>query len=329
MNHDSETAPADEAVMLEKVQVGVSSCLLGEEVRFDGGHKRDAYLTGTLASYFDFVPFCPEAAVGLGIPRQPIRLVRRGVSVRAVGVKTPELDPTDQLAAYAEATTGQLSHISGYIFKKASPSCGMERVKVYNEKGMPEQNGVGIYAGVLMQRLPLLPVEEEGRLGDAVLRENFIERVFVYHRWQQMMRDGLTASGLVDFHSDHKYLILAHDQEAYRQLGRLVADAGKGDLERLAADYATLLMQTLKRPATTRQHVNVLQHLLGYLKKHLDTLDREELLETIEQYRQGLLPLIVPITLIRHHFRRNPDPYVLRQYYLSPHPKELMLRNRI
>lgn len=329
MNHDSETAPADEAVMLEKVQVGVSSCLLGEEVRFDGGHKRDAYLTGTLASYFDFVPFCPEAAVGLGIPRQPIRLVRRGVSVRAVGVKTPELDPTDQLAAYAETTTGQLSHISGYIFKKASPSCGMERVKVYNEKGMPEQNGVGIYAGVLMQRLPLLPVEEEGRLGDAVLRENFIERVFVYHRWQQMMRDGLTASGLVDFHSDHKYLILAHDQEAYRQLGRLVADAGKGDLERLAADYATLLMQTLKRPATTRQHVNVLQHLLGYLKKHLDTLDREELLETIEQYRQGLLPLIVPITLIRHHFRRNPDPYVLRQYYLSPHPKELMLRNRI
>ncbi|MCP5448412.1 MAG: DUF1722 domain-containing protein [Chromatiaceae bacterium] len=315
--------------MLEKVQVGVSSCLLGEEVRFDGGHKRDAYLTGTLASYFDFVPFCPEAAVGLGIPRQPIRLVRRGVSVRAVGVKTPELDPTDQLAAYAETTTGQLSHISGYIFKKASPSCGMERVKVYNEKGMPEQNGVGIYAGVLMQRLPLLPVEEEGRLGDAVLRENFIERVFVYHRWQQMMRDGLTASGLVDFHSDHKYLILAHDQEAYRQLGRLVADAGKGDLERLAADYATLLMQTLKRPATTRQHVNVLQHLLGYLKKHLDTLDREELLETIEQYRQGLLPLIVPITLIRHHFRRNPDPYVLRQYYLSPHPKELMLRNRI
>ena len=196
MNHDSETAPADEAVMLEKVQVGVSSCLLGEEVRFDGGHKRDAYLTGTLASYFDFVPFCPEAAVGLGIPRQPIRLVRRGASVRAVGVKTPELDPTDQLAAYAETTTGQLSHISGYIFKKASPSCGMERVKVYNEKGMPEQNGVGIYAGVLMQRLPLLPVGEEGRLGDAVLRENFIERVFVYHRWQQMMREHDMGAGM-------------------------------------------------------------------------------------------------------------------------------------
>ena len=157
MHQDSETDPTDEAVTFDKIQVGVSSCLLGEEVRFDGGHKRDAYLTGTLASYFDFVPFCPEAAVGLGIPRQPIRLVRRGASVRAVGVKTPELDPTDQLAAYAETTTGQLSHISGYIFKKASPSCGMERVKVYNEKGMPEQNGVGIYAGVLMQRLPLLP----------------------------------------------------------------------------------------------------------------------------------------------------------------------------
>ena len=162
-----------------------------------------------------------------------------------------------------------------------------------------------------------------------MLRENFIERVFVYHRWQQMVRDGLTAGELVELHSDHKYLILAHDQEAYRQLGRLVADAGKGDLEQLAADYVAILMRTLKRPATPRQHVNVLQHLLGFLKEHLDKIDREEMVETIEQYRQGLLPLIVPITLIRHHFRRNPDPYVLRQYYLSPHPKELMLRNRI
>jgi len=329
MKPETEKEPTDGEMQVDKIQVGISSCLLGQEVRFDGGHKRDSYVTGTLSAYFDFVPFCPEAAVGLGIPRQPIRLVRRGEEVRAVGVKTPELDPTADLAVFANHTVSQLGYISGYILKKASPSCGMERVKVYNEKGMPERTGVGIYAEVLMRRLPLLPVEEEGRLGDAVLRENFIERVFVYHRWQQMVRDGLTAGELVEFHSDHKYLILAHEQEAYRQLGRLVADAGKGELEQLAADYIAILMRTLKRPATPRQHVNVLQHLLGYLKENLDKIDREEMVETIEQYRQGLLPLIVPITLIRHHFRRNPDTYVLRQYYLSPHPKELMLRNRI
>jgi len=316
-------------LLLEKIRVGVSSCLLGQEVRFDGGHKRDNYLTGTLSSYFEFIPFCPEAAVGLGIPRQPIRLVRRGEEIRAVGVRTPELDPTDQLAAFAERTARQLGEISGYILKKDSPSCGMERVKIYNDKGMPERKGVGIYAGVLMRRLPLLPVEEEGRLGDAVLRENFIERVFVYHRWQRLVREGLTAKGLIEFHSDHKFLILSHHQKAYRELGRLVADAGKSDLEKLADAYIAILMNALKRPARPRQHVNVLEHLLGFLKENLDKTDREEMVETIAQYRQGLLPLIVPITLIRHHFRRHPDPYVLRQYYLSPHPKELMLRNSI
>jgi len=329
MSQETETESTEEELPVAKIQVGISSCLLGQEVRFDGGHKRDSYVTGTLSEYFDFVPFCPEAAVGLGVPRQPIRLVRRGEEIRAVGVRTPELDPTDDLAALANRTTRQLGCLSGYILKNASPSCGMERVKVYNEKGMPDRIGVGIYAKVLMDKLPLLPVEEEGRLGDAVLRENFIERVFVYHRWQQLLRDGLTPPDLVEFHSDHKYLIMAHNQESYRQLGRMVADAGKADLTQLAADYVATLMTALKQPATPRQHVNVLQHLLGYLKAHLDKIDREEMVETIAQYRQGLLPLIVLITLIRHHFRRHPDPYVMRQYYLAPHPKELMLRNRI
>lgn len=329
MNKETELKTAAEAVALDKILVGISSCLLGQEVRFDGGHKRDSYVNGTLSEYFDFVPFCPEAGVGLGIPRQPIRLVRQGEEIRAVGTRTPELDPTDDLAAFASRTVSQLTDISGYILKNASPSCGMERVKVYNDKGMPERIGVGIYAGVLMERLPLLPVEEEGRLGDAVLRENFIERVFVYHRWQQLRGNGLTAHKLVEFHADHKYLIMAHSQETYRQLGRMVAEAGKAELEPLADTYAAELMAALKRPVKPRQHVNVLQHLLGYLKDHIDKLDREEMVETIEQYRQGLVPLIVPITLIRHHFRRYPDPYVMRQYYLSPHPKELMLRNRI
>jgi len=314
---------------IDKIQVGISSCLLGQEVRFDGGHKRDSYITGTLSDYFDFVPVCPEAAVGLGIPRQPIRLVKRGDGIRALGVKTPELDPTDELAAFGRRTAKQLGDISGYILKNRSPSCGMERVKVYGDKGMPKNSGVGIYAGELMKNLPLLPVEEEGRLGDPVLRENFIERVFVYHRWQQLIDGGLSAHKLVEFHSDHKYLILSHSQETYRQLGHMVADAGNANLGKLGTDYITGLMTALKRPATPRQHVNVLQHLLGYLKEQLDRLDREEMVETIDQYRQGLLPLIVPVTLIRHHFRRHPAPYVMRQFYLSPHPKELMLRNRI
>jgi uncharacterized protein YbgA (DUF1722 family)/uncharacterized protein YbbK (DUF523 family) len=311
------------------IRVGISSCLLGEEVRFDGGHKRDAYITGTLSRFFEFVPVCPEAAVGLGIPRQPIRLVRRGGSVRAVGVKDPQLDPTDALAEFGRKTASRLADVSGFILKNNSPSCGMERVRIYSEKGMPERKGVGVFAAALMEALPLLPVEEEGRLGDPVLRENFIERVFVYHRWQQFAASGLSPGGLVDFHADHKYLIMAHSQAAYRELGRMVADAGGADLRVLADGYLAKLMSTLRKPASARQHVNVLHHLMGYLKRHLDADDRAELVDMIQQYRDGLVPLVVPITLLRHHFRRHPVPYVDRQHYLAPHPKELMLRNRI
>lgn len=311
------------------IRVGISSCLLGEEVRFDGGHKRDAYVTGTLSQFFEFVPLCPEAAVGLGIPRQPIRLVRRGDGVRAVGVKDPGLDPTDALAEFGRQTASGLGDVSGYILKNNSPSCGMERVRIYSEKGMPERKGVGIFAAALMDALPLLPVEEEGRLGDPVLRENFIERVFVYHRWQRLAEAGLSPGGLVDFHADHKYLIMAHSQAAYRELGRMVADAGSADLSVLADRYVAKLMSTLRKPASARQHVNVLHHLMGYLKRYLDADDRAELVEMIQQYRDGLVPLIVPITLLRHHFRRHPVAYVDRQHYLVPHPKELMLRNRI
>lgn len=274
-------------------------------------------------------PCVPRPRPGWVSRAEPIRLVRSEGGVRARGVRNPDLDPTDALLECAVRAVGQLGDIAGYILKNRSPSCGMERVKVYTPQGMPVDNGSGIYAAELMRRLPLLPVEEEGRLGDPVLRENFVERVFVYRRWQRLLAAGVSAGRLVDFHADHKYLIMAHSQDAYRKLGRLVADAGRADLDALAAEYATRLMEALRKPATPRQHVNVLQHLLGYLKNQIDGTDREEMVETIEQYRQGLLPLIVPITLIRHHFRRHPDPYVLRQYYLSPHPKELMLRNRI
>ena len=310
-----------------RIRVGISSCLLGEEVRFDGGHKRDSYVVGTLSEYFDFTPVCPEQAIGLGTPREPIRLVKKHDGVHVVGVKTVTRDVTEALRAYGEKMSRQMTDISGYILKRASPSCGMERVKVYSEEGMPVESGSGKYAEAFMAQQPLLPVEEEGRLGDPVLRENFIVRVFVYHRWQSLTGNGLTAQGLVDFHTDHKYLIMAHDQAAYREMGRMVADTGKRDLDELAEEYVTVLMTALKKRATRRQHVNVLQHLFGYVSKHVDASDRAEMTDLIEQYREGLVPLIVPITLLKHHFRRHPDPYIERQYYLTPHPKELMLRN--
>lgn len=313
----------------QPVRVATSSCLLGEEVRFNGGHKHNGYLTKTLARHFELIPFCPEVAIGLGVPRPPIRLVTNDGQVRAVGVKDPSLDVTDELVEYGHTVASRLTDISGYIFKRASPSCGMERVKIYSSKGMPVDSGAGLYAQAIMQSLPLLPTEEEGRLMDPVLRENFIERIFVYHRWQSMCRSGLTPAGLVDFHTNHKFSVLAHDETAYRALGQIVASAGKADLQQLSKRYATLLMSAMKKRATRKLHSNVLTHIMGFLKESIDGGDKTELLDIIEKYRHGQLPLIVPITLLKHHLRRHPDPYISRQYYLEPHPEELMLRNSL
>ena len=312
-----------------KIAIGISSCLLGEEVRFDGGHKRDAYINGTLNQCFEFVPVCPEVAIGLGTPRQPIRLVSTAAGVRAIGVKDNALDVTDRLHEYGLEMGAKLHELCGYILKRASPSCGMERVKVYTEKGIPLKAGTGIYTSALAQALPLLPMEEEGRLGDPVLRENFIERVFIYARWQDEMADGVTARKLVEFQTCHKLQIMAHSQASYRRLGRLAADAGKLPIDELGHAYLVELMSCLKQKCTRHSHTNVLQHLMGYLKNKIDTEDKQELLEVIEAYRCSLIPLIVPTTLLLHHFRRHPHPYVAKQYYLRPHPTELMLRNQI
>jgi uncharacterized protein YbgA (DUF1722 family)/uncharacterized protein YbbK (DUF523 family) len=310
-----------------KIRIGISSCLLGQEVRFDGGHKRDSYINGTLQQYFEFIPVCPEIAVGLGVPREPIRLVTTETGTRVVGTRNPKLDVTEALREYGERKGREMRDIAGYILKRGSPSCGMERVKVYTPAGMPNKSEPGMYARTFMETQPLLPIEEEGRLGDPVLRENFIGRVFVYHRWQTLLRDSLTPAKLVDFHTRHKLLILAHNQAAYRRMGRFVARAGIEDLDTLATGYVHELMTALKRRAGRRHHMNVLQHLLGYLRKQLDASDRAEMHETIGAYGKGLVPLIVPITLLKHHFRRHPHPYIENQYYLSPHPAELMLRN--
>jgi uncharacterized protein YbgA (DUF1722 family)/uncharacterized protein YbbK (DUF523 family) len=317
----------------QRITIGVSACLIGQEVRFDAGHKRDPYITNVLGQYFDFVPLCPEVGVGLGIPRPTIHLIRRDDTIRAVNVKNETIDHTDALGAYIHTVIPQVQDVCGYILKKNSPSCGMERVKVYNPdkpKLPPERDGVGIFAQGLREHFPLLPIEEEGRLCDPVLRENFIERVFVYHRWRSLVAGGLTPAKLVDFHADHKYILMAHDQHNAKQLGQLVAQAGTAaDFPQLMATYIQLLMAALEKRVTRGHHANVLMHLMGYLKTQLDGEDRAELLETIHDYRSGYVPLVVPITLLKHHFRRHPNAYIERQHYLNPHPGKLMLRNQL
>lgn len=310
------------------IRLGISACLLGEKVRFDGGHKLDTYIRDTLGPYFDFVPVCPEVAIGLGVPRPTLRLVGDPAQPRAVGVRDPDRDVTAPLRQYGRRMVQELPPLAGFLLKSKSPSCGMARVKVYQDQG-PPRAGRGLFADALLTGRPLLPVEEEGRLGDPVLRENFIERVFAFHRWQQLQAQGLTPARLVEFHARHKLVLMSHSTEAYRALGRRVARAGSEPLAALAQDYIAGFMAALTRPATRKRHANVLQHLLGYLKKPLDSADKTELLELIDAYRLGQVPLIVPITLLNHHFRRHPHPYVAEQIYLAPHPRELMLRNHI
>ncbi|MEQ1739416.1 MAG: DUF523 and DUF1722 domain-containing protein [Methyloglobulus sp.] len=311
---------------MNKIPVGISSCLLGQAVRYDGGHKLDSYIAGTLAEYFDFKPFCPEVAIGMGIPRPAIQLVKINSEISCLGVKNPDVDVTAQLRDYAHQQKAAHDDLCGYILKKDSPSCGMERVKVYINS-QPQKIGTGIYANEMMRNNPLLPVEEEGRLGYPRLRENFIQRVYVLHRWKQLLAEGLTASRLTRFHARHKLIIMSHDN--YVELGQLLASVSKTNVEEVANTYISQLMKALKKVASRKNHVNVLQHIQGYLKKELDADNKAELCELIERYRQGEIPLIVPLTLLKHHFRKNPDPYIEESYYMSPYPQELPLINEL
>ena len=314
---------------LGQVRLGVSACLLGAKVRFDGGHKRNRFLIEGLGSHFEFVPFCPEVAIGMGTPRPSIRLVGDVEAPRALGSRDDGLDVTDALQAYSANRARRLEGLSGFIFKKDSPSCGMARVKVYSDKGMPQRDGVGIFARAVQQANPLLPVEEEGRLNDSTLRENFVSRVFVYARWQALCQQGVSKKGLLDFHTRHKLLLMAHSPLAYRELGRLLAQLDNATLDGLADRYIERVMQVLKAPASRKRHVNVLQHVMGYLRKHVDATNRADLVDVIDDYRRGMVPLVVPVTLLQHHFRSNPHPWISRQVYMNPHPRELMLRNTL
>ena len=311
---------------MKKIPIGISSCLLGEQVRFDGGHKRDAYIVSTLSECFEFHPFCPEVAIGLGIPRPTIHLVKTDNTIRCVGVNDPELDVTNRLRDVAEHQKECHAKLCGYILKKDSPSCGMERVKVY-AGNQPQRNGFGIYAQEMMRNNPLLPVEEEGRLGNPGLRENFIQRVYVRYRWQQLLAEDLSAQSLTRFHARHKLIIMSHAD--YRELGQLLAGLTKDSLLQVADQYILQLMNTLKTVVNRSNHVNVLQHIQGYLKKVLSADNKAELCEIIERYRCGEIPLIVPLTLLKHHFRKSPDPYIEESYYMSPYPQELQLINQL
>ncbi len=312
-------------------RLGISSCLLGEEVRFDGGHKRDDFLINTLGRFVEWVPVCPEVEIGLGTPRESLRLEAAPSGPRLVAPRSG-LDHTEAMQSWARRRLQELAdlHLHGYVFKKDSPSCGLMRVRVYDQNNVPARTGKGIFAEALVTRLALLPAEEEGRLREPWIRENFIDRVFGFYRWSSLLSEHPTPSGLVSFHTSHKLTLMSHSPDRQRELGRLVAGAGRRKIRTLTAEYGAAFMQALSQRATRRKHTNVLQHLAGFLKRQLDSGDKEELLETIDGYREGLLPLIVPLTLLQHHLRRHEVPeWVRSQVYLNPYPSELMLRNQV
>jgi len=312
------------------IRVGISSCLLGEEVRYDGGHQKDAYITGVLARHFTWVPVCPEMEVGMGVPREPIRLVGDAAAPRLIGV-TSGTDHTERMNEFARRRVDELRRheLSGYILKRASPSCGLERVKVHVGDGPPVRTGIGLFARALTVALPLLPVEEEGRLTDPHLRDNFITRVFAYRRFAALRQSRPRPAAVVEFHTAHQYLLLAHSPAAYARLGRLVAEVPRRPGEAWLDRYGEGLMRALASRATTRKHVNVLQHIMGFFKAQLSAAEKRELSGVIADYAAGLVPLVVPITLINHHVGRFDVAYVRDQVYLRPHPKELMLRNHV
>jgi uncharacterized protein YbgA (DUF1722 family)/uncharacterized protein YbbK (DUF523 family) len=313
-----------------KPRIGISACLLGQKVRYDGGDKQDRFLTETFSPRVEWVPVCPETEVGMGVPREPVRLVGDPVAPQMMAERSGK-DWTRSMYRFAVERVRALKELelSGYIFKKDSPSCGMERVRVYNWQGIPKRVGRGLFASAVMSELPLLSVEEEGRLNDPSLRENFIERIFAYHRWQGCARQRKSVRSLVDFHTRHKLLILAHSEPHYRKLSRIVAEAKQSPIAAAYEQYSRLFMEGMSHHATAKKHGNVLEHMMGYFSKELSKEERQELLELISDFRRRLIPLVVPITLFHHYVKKYRVSYLESQIYLQPRPKELMLRNHV
>jgi uncharacterized protein YbgA (DUF1722 family)/uncharacterized protein YbbK (DUF523 family) len=314
--------------MTDKIRIGISSCLLGLKVRYDGGHKYDPLLVCTLGEFVEYVPVCPEVEAGFPIPREAFRLVGPSNAPRLVTQKTGS-DVTERMKQWADHRLKELEaeELCGFIFKSKSPSSGMERVKVYNDRGMAEKTGVGIFARAFMDRFPWIPVEEDGRLQDIVLRENFIVRIFAYRRWKEWMAGEPSVSRLVEFHSRHKLLLMAHSPAIARALGERVAGGRTTTPARLYEDYLRQFQDALTFKATVKKNTNVLMHMMGYFKKQLSADEKQELLRAIENYRLEFVPLVVPLVLIQHYVRKYGQMYLKKQYYLDPHPLELKLRN--
>ncbi|MGL4350213.1 MAG: YbgA family protein [Plesiomonas shigelloides] len=308
------------------IPVGISACVLGESVRFDGGHKRLPFATDHLKPYVRFYPVCPEMAIGMPSPRPAIRLIRSEEGLQLVG-SSQDLNVTEAMQTFSREKVASLSHLCGYIVCAKSPTCGMERVKVYDAAGKgAEKVGVGLYTQELMHQMPWLPVEEDGRLNDPVLRENFVTRIFALHDFYRQCEAGMTRGKLVAFHSRYKLLIMAHSQADYRALGRRVADLDAMPFDELLIAYRDHFMQALSKRPTRKNHSNVLQHIQGYFSRQLSSRQRKELSHLIDRYRRGTQPLLAPLTLLRHYLEEHPDPYLTQQVYFEPYPEALLLR---
>ena len=316
--------------MSDKIKIGISSCLLGNDVRWNGGHKRDRYLTDTLGKFVEWVPVCPEVEIGLGIPRETLRLVGDPEDPQLVTTKT-KIDHTDSMKKWARGRLKELAQedLCGFVFKSDSPSSGMVRVKVYGKKGMPQKKGVGIFARAFMDHFPLIPVEDDGRLRNPLIRENFIEQVFTLKRWRDTRERRSCVGNVVDFHSQNKLVLMAHSPKHLKQMGAMTAQ-GKGmGCSLLYLEYEKLLLEALRLKTTIKKHYNVMLHMLGYFRKDLSADEKQELLEVMGHYKEQLVPLVVPLTLFRHYVRKYDQPYLAQQSYLNPHPVELKLCNQV
>lgn len=315
--------------MSVKIPLGISACLLGEQVRFDGGHKRLAFAVNELAPFVRFEPICPEMAIGLPTPRPALRLVKQDdEEIHLCFSKEGGEELTQQMNDWSAQRVKSLHHLCGYILCAKSPSCGMERVRVYEpDTNNNRKAGMGLFAEKLKAELPWLPVEEDGRLHDPALRENFVGRICALHEFNQMWQRGLTRAQLIAFHSRYKLLMLAHSQEKYRELGPFVASMNKWDsLEAFAFEYRNRMMELLSQPASRRNHTNVLMHAQGYFRRQLSSPQRQELAELIDRYRCGVQPLLAPITMLKHYMSQYPHPWLTQQRYFDPYPEALRLR---
>ncbi|MCA1959680.1 MAG: DUF523 and DUF1722 domain-containing protein [Desulfomonile sp.] len=311
-----------------RLRIGVSSCLLGENVRYDGGNRLDWFIVGTLARFVDFVPVCPEVELGLGVPREPLHLKGNPAAPRLV-TKLTRVDYTDRMLKWAQSRVKDLEseRLSGFIFKSRSPSSGMRRVKVHSDEGITKRSGIGLFARAFMEHFPTIPVEDEEHLHDPAARENFIEAIFVLRRWRMIIQDRLSRDALIDFHSRHDFILRSHGLAHYGRLSRLIAATKEYPIQSLCNQYQVHLFEALRSASTVKRNTKVLRLCLTYLRKELSHEEKHELMGVIEDYRQGRLPLLVPLTLIAHYAGRYDRPYLKQQYYLYRDPLELRLRS--